>query len=93
VRGDGTVAPLVTLSAGRPAGWVDLYFPFPPQLSAGGCWLTLHAGESDEVVRYAFDPKPGAERHNDDLFSNGPLNPFGASEALAREISVHAVGR
>jgi hypothetical protein len=82
-----------SLQAGRPAGWVDLHFPFPPQLSAGGYWLTLHAGESDEVVRYAFDPKPAAERHNDDLFSNGPLNPFGASEALAREISIHAVGR
>jgi hypothetical protein len=45
------------------------------------------------VVRYAFDPKPGAERHNDDLFANGPLNPFGGSDTAAKEMSIHAIGR
>jgi hypothetical protein len=83
----------VRLNAGQPPGWVDLYFPFPPRLQAGGYWLTLHAGESENVVRYAFDPKPGGQRHNDDLFSNGPLNPFGGSDRAAKEMSIHAVGR
>ena len=83
----------VSLRAGRPAGWVDLYFPYPPRLSAGGYWLTIHAGESENVVRYAFDVKSGGQRHNDDLFSNGPLNPFGGSDRAAREMSIHAVGR
>jgi hypothetical protein len=83
----------VTLSAGTPPGWVDLYFPYPPRLQAGGYWLTLHAGESENIVRYAFDVKSGGQRYNDDLFSNGPLNPFGGSNRAAREMSIHAVGR
>jgi hypothetical protein len=82
----------LNLQAGRPPGWVDLYFPFRPRLSAGNYWLTLHAGESANVVRYAFDPKAGGQRHNDDLFSNGPLSPFGGSNSAAREMSIHAVG-
>jgi hypothetical protein len=59
----------------------------------GDLWLTLHAGESENVVRYALDPKSGGQRHNDDLFSNGPLNPFGGSNRAAREMSIHAVER
>jgi hypothetical protein len=83
----------VSLKAGLPPGWVDFYFPYPPRLQAGGYWLTLHAGESENVVRYAFDVKSGGQRHNDDLFSNGPLNPFGGSDRAAKEMSIHAVGR
>jgi hypothetical protein len=32
------------------------------------------------------------QRRNDDLFSNGPLNPFGGSDRAAREMAIHAVG-
>jgi hypothetical protein len=36
---------------------------------------------------------PDAQRYNDDLFSNDPLNPFGGSDTAAKEMSIHAVGR
>jgi parallel beta-helix repeat protein len=81
-----------TVKAGQSAGWVSIYFPYPPELKAGSYWLTLQA-DTGGVARYFWDPKTAGQRTNADLFSDGPANPFGASSSADREMSIYAAGR
>jgi hypothetical protein len=102
IYSDGSGAPdkplatsaAVTVSAGRAPGQITLSFSSPVRLASGNYWLGLHSGGTTRVARYAATTVSAALRFNNgaDSFSDGSSNPFGATSADNKQMSIAAIG-
>jgi hypothetical protein len=81
-----------TVAAGRPAGWVTLYFPFVIDLRPGWYWLGIQTSEQHNVARYSWEPVPQSRRYNIDAYADGPASPFGPPITDDQSIAIHALG-
>jgi hypothetical protein len=84
----------VTISAGRTAGWITLSFASTVRLTSGSYWLTLHAGGSSVVARFAATNVSKALRYSAgaDTYSDGASDPFGTTGSDNRQMSIVAIG-
>jgi hypothetical protein len=81
---NGVPGPLIqastptTIAAGTKPGWRSFSFPISHiTLAPGRYWLMLHTGQNTGIVRYYADGT-GNWYGNNDLYSDGPSNPFGS---------------
>ena len=67
-----------TIAAGTKPGWYTFGFPQYPHIAIapGRYWLMLLTGQNTGIVRYYADGA-GNWYGNNDLYSDGPSNPFG----------------
>jgi Subtilase family len=81
-----------TITAGRAAGWLNLYLPFSIDLRPGYYWLGLHTGVNHRVARYSWSSRANSRRYNIDAYADGPGTPFGSAFSDDQSIAIHALG-
>lgn len=85
---------VVTIPAGKPAGWVNFTSPATP-LDPGQWWLVIHTGDTGGVARNRGDGTGNWYGLSTDPFSDGASNPFGTGTAGNGTLSIkatHTVG-
>jgi hypothetical protein len=84
-----TSAQLTFKSTGA-AGWYDLSFSAPPVLAAGNYWIGMITGAGSHVAGFRFDSVAGSRDYNENSYTAGPTNPFGAFSTDAEQTSLYA---
>jgi glucose/arabinose dehydrogenase len=82
----------VTITAGRPWGWVDFTFPTPVAVAAGPIWMGYIGGGVSDLVQMRYLSQTGAVRWNVDPggYADGPSNPFGTGTSSNKHYSLYA---
>src|SRR5207244_4263635 len=68
----------ITFASTKSAGWYALPFPSALDLSAGTYWIGVLTGGTWGVIGYRYDSVAGSRDFNQNTFTAGPSNPFGA---------------
>jgi subtilisin family serine protease len=80
----------LTFVSTNPAGWYDLMFATPPQLTPGHYWIGIISGASSGVAGFRYDPVSGSGDTNADAYGSGPSDPFGSFTTDGEQMSVFA---
>ena len=67
----------LTFPSSATAGWYDLPFSHPLDLTSGDYWLGIISGPQPDVAAFAYDPVPGVRAGNANPYAAGPSDPFG----------------
>lgn len=78
-----------SLADGTAGTWRAFTVANLPLLTPGNYWIAIHTGGTAQVLRNFGDGAPNWYG-NDDLFSDGASDPFGAGSTGTVELSVHA---
>ena len=81
----------ITFASTQSAGWYDLVFSSPLELSAGTYWIGVLTGATWGVIGYRYDSVAGSRAVNQNTFTAGPSNPFGAFSSDSQQMSLYAV--
>jgi hypothetical protein len=73
------------------AGWYDLPFASPLDLSSGDYWLGLISGPQPDVAAAALDSVPGSGARNPNTYAAGPSDPFGPISTDNAQMSLYLV--
>jgi hypothetical protein len=84
------VSEQLTFKNTNAAGWYDLTFTTPVKLAAGNYWIGVITGASSNVAGFRFDSVTAARDYNQNTFTSGPTNPFGAPTVDAEQTSLYA---
>jgi PKD repeat protein len=86
------VSNAVTISSGRPWGWVDFTFPSAVSVPAGTVWMGYIAGAVNDLTQLRYDTSTGELRYNANAggYPAGPSNPFGAATLSNKHYSLFA---
>src|SRR5262249_16831258 len=76
----------LTFRSTNAAGWYDLSFASPVNLSAGNYWIGVMTGPTSGVIGFRYDNVSGARDYNANTFSSGPSNPFGSFSTDGEQI-------
>jgi Fibronectin type III domain len=85
----GTSSPL-TFSSTNAAGWYELNFPTPLNLTAGSYWIGVFTGETGKVAGFRYDSVGSSRAWNSNTYTSGPSNPFGAVTTDSEQTSLYA---
>jgi hypothetical protein len=80
----------ITFKHASPAGWYDLRFSSPVRLAGGKYWIGVITGPSGRVAEFRFDSVSGARAWNENIYTAGPSNPFGAVTVDSEQTSLYA---
>jgi hypothetical protein len=80
----------LTFESTQTAGWYRLFLSSAVELPAGTYWIGELTGPTAGVAGYRYDVASGARAWNDNTFTSGPSNPFGAFSADAQQMSIYA---
>ena len=80
----------LTFNNTNAAGWYDLTFTTPLNLTAGNYWIGVFTGGTADVASYLYDSVTGSRDYNANTFTSGPTNPFGSSTTDSQQISLYA---
>ena len=72
------------------AGWYDLTFSSPVKLAAGNYWIGVITGGTGKVAGFRYDSVSSSRDWNQNAYTSGPSNPFGASTVDAEQTSLYA---
>jgi subtilisin family serine protease len=61
----------------NPAGWYDLSFATPPNLTAGNYWIGVITGGTGSVAGYRYSSVANSRDYNANTYTAGPSDPFG----------------
>jgi hypothetical protein len=67
----------IDFASSSSAGWYELPFSSPLDLSSGDYWLGLISGAQPNVAAFAYNPVPGSRATNTNAYAAGPTDPFG----------------
>jgi acid phosphatase len=81
----------VTFASTQGAGWYALPFPSALQLSTGTYWIGVLTGATWGVIGYRYDSVAGSRAVNQNTFTAGPSNPFGAFTSDSQQMSLYTV--
>jgi hypothetical protein len=81
----------LTFRSSATAGWYDLPFSSPLDLSPGNYWLGLISGPQPDVAAFAYDAVPGIRAGNANAYAAGPSDPFGPILTDSAQMSVYLV--
>jgi len=81
-----------TVAAGAGAAWVSMIFAAPVQVTSGTVYhIGFIKGATTNIIRYYYDAGADTRSYNNDVYADGPSDPFGApSTAADRNLSVYA---
>jgi acid phosphatase type 7 len=81
----------ITVKARQGPAWRNLPFPATVRLDPGTYWLGFISGNKDSRLKYYYNEFVGDYRSNNDAYTDGPRNTFGASTtAYKRNLSIYA---
>ena len=80
----------LTFSSTQAAGWYALTFPSALELPAGKYWIGVLTGASALVAGYRYDSVANSRDYNQNTYSAGPSNPFGAPTIDSQQFSLYA---
>ena len=80
----------LTFSSTQAAGWYALTFPTALELPAGKYWIGVLTGASALVAGYRYDSVANSRDYNQNTYSAGPSNPFGAPTIDSQQFSLYA---
>ena len=80
----------LTFSSTQAAGWYALTFPTALELPAGKYWIGVLTGASALVAGYRYDSVANSRDWNQNTYSAGPSNPFGAPTIDSQQFSLYA---
>jgi hypothetical protein len=80
----------ITFTSTSSAGWYDLKFPSPVKLAAGFYWIGVFTGEQEKVAGYRFDSVTNSRDYNNNTYTSGASNPFGAFTTNSEQMSLYA---
>jgi predicted RNase H-like HicB family nuclease len=72
------------------AGWYDLNFSSPVKLAAGNYWIGAITGATSSVAGFRYTSVANSRAKNNDTYTSGPTNPFGAVTTDAEQTSLYA---
>ena len=73
------------------AGWYDLTLPSPVTLAPGSYWIGVLTGAGANVAGFRWDSVPGSRVYDNNAYSAGPSDPFGALTGTdAEQMSLYA---
>jgi hypothetical protein len=81
----------ITFASTESAGWYALVFPSPRELSPASYWIGVLTGATWGVIGYRYDSVAGSRAVNQNTFTAGPSNPFGAFSSDSQQMSLYAV--
>ncbi|HET7051839.1 MAG TPA: hypothetical protein VFI54_26450 [Solirubrobacteraceae bacterium] len=81
----------IDFPSSAPAGWYDLPFATPLELSSGDYWLGLISGPQPDVAAFAYDPVPDSRAGNANAYAAGPTDPFGPIVTDNAQMSLYLV--
>jgi hypothetical protein len=80
----------LTFQSTNSAGWYDLKFSSPVKLAAGNYWIGVITGATSYVLGTRYDSVSGSRDYNENTYTSGPTNPFGAVSTDAKQLSLYA---
>ena len=82
----------VTISAGRPWGWVDFTFPAQVAIQSGTVWMGYIAGSTGDLTQLMCSSVTNDLRYNTNAggYAAGASNPFGSSVPYDFHYSMYA---
>lgn len=88
------VSNVLTVNKGDAGAWKDLTFASPVHLNQGTYYIGVIVGGTPMVARDAIDIPTGGGtmRNGDDIYSDGPSDPFGTPTVADAVLSLYAVG-
>ena len=81
----------LTFQSSATAGWYDLPFPSPLDLTSGDYWLGIISGPQPDVAAVAYDAVPGVRAGNANAYAAGPSDPFGPILSDNAQMSLYLV--
>jgi hypothetical protein len=98
IYADGSGAPTtllgvseqLTFKSTNAPGWYDLTFPAPVKLAAGNYWIGIITGDTQDITNFRYDSVTGARSFNNNTYTSGPSNPFGATTTDNIQASLYA---
>jgi hypothetical protein len=80
----------LTFASTNAAGWYDLTFATPPQLTAGTYWIGFMSGSTSDVAGFRWDSVSADRALSTNTFTSGPSNPFGSFTTDSEQMSLYA---
>jgi PKD repeat protein/glucose/arabinose dehydrogenase len=80
----------VTINAKQAWGWVNFTFPSPVAIPAGTVWIGYFGASKNDLTQLRYDPIANDLRYNNNTYSSGASNPFGAATTLNYHYSLYA---
>ena len=72
------------------SGWFSLPLATPVKLAAGTYWLGFITGATTKGMGYRYDSVANSRAYNENSFTGGPTNPFGAATKDSEQASLYA---
>jgi subtilisin family serine protease len=72
------------------SGWFVLPLASPVTLSAGSYWIGFITGATTEGMAYRYDSVANSRAYNENSYTSGPTNPFGAATKDSEQASIYA---
>src|SRR5438128_1146061 len=80
----------LTYSSSSSAGWFDLNFAAPVNLSAGNYWIGVITGATSNVASFRYDSVASSRDYNANTYASGPSDPFGTASVDSKQTSLYA---